>query len=91
MFHCCSIVVASCQCLYHAWCIGFHMLISTRCKRKTCGKAFDEEWQKNMGFKMNEDLTKGMLFALNIHLLFCKVVGIFVRFCTCPTYVVLID
>jgi hypothetical protein len=44
MFHCCDIVVVSCQCLYHSWCLGFHLQLSTTCGKKTCGKTFNMEW-----------------------------------------------
>jgi hypothetical protein len=27
-FHCKDIIVASCGCTYHAWCLGFHMKMS---------------------------------------------------------------
>jgi hypothetical protein len=33
MFHCCDIVVVSCQCLYHSWCLGFHLQLSTTCRK----------------------------------------------------------
>jgi len=55
MFHCCDIIVASYKCMYHAWCFGFHMQLSTRCKNPTCGVIFDQEWQESMGFETIED------------------------------------
>jgi hypothetical protein len=42
MFHYCDIVMASCQCVYHSWCLNFQLQLSTSCARKTCGKTFNE-------------------------------------------------
>jgi hypothetical protein len=62
MFHCCNIVVASCQCVYHSWCFNFQLQLSTSCARKTCGKTFKEEWKINMGYKTCKELRHGKLF-----------------------------
>ncbi len=34
-FHCKDIIVASCGCTYHAWCLGFHMKMFHQCGQPT--------------------------------------------------------
>jgi hypothetical protein len=52
MFPCYDIVVASCKCMYHLWCMGFHLQIFGHCAKVSCNLLFHLEWIRSMGFKV---------------------------------------
>lgn len=45
-----EVVVAPCQCTYHAWCVASHLKSSTKCADGLCSKEFDSDWCVSMGF-----------------------------------------
>ncbi len=45
-----EVVVAPCQCTYHAWCVASHLKSSTKCVDGLCSKEFDSDWCVSMGF-----------------------------------------
>ncbi len=52
VFPCYDIVVASCRCMYHLWCMGFHLQFSGNCTKVSFNLPFHPKWIRNMGFKV---------------------------------------
>ena len=44
-----DVVMGSCGCLYHLWCILTHCWISRSCGNQSCKKEFTAAWMENMG------------------------------------------
>jgi hypothetical protein len=55
-FHCKDIVMSSCGCMYHPWCLGFLLQTSQVCGKSTCGEKFDFEWRTNVGFMLGDSI-----------------------------------
>jgi hypothetical protein len=51
-----EIVVTSYACVYHPWCLGFHMLQSHTCAKKMCSKPFHHMWCSSVGFKLIDNI-----------------------------------
>ncbi len=63
--HCKDIIVASCGCTYHAWCLGFHMKMFHQCGQPTYGARFDSKWVTSMGFMITQNIPKALPFGGN--------------------------
>jgi len=50
-----DMLMATCGCMCHCWCIGLHLQQSKHCARESCGTLFNNEWATSVGFKMVED------------------------------------
>jgi hypothetical protein len=64
-FHCKDIIVASCGCTYHTWCLGFHMKMFHQCGQPTYGARFDFKWVTSMGFMITQNILKALPFRSN--------------------------
>jgi hypothetical protein len=59
-------VVASCDCVYHPWCIAIHVQLFATCVEVSCGRPLDKKWCINMGYKPN--LNVGDQHELHKHM-----------------------
>jgi hypothetical protein len=46
-------VVASCDHVYHLWCIAVHVQLSNTYAKVSCGRPLNQNWCINMGYKPN--------------------------------------
>ncbi len=53
-FHCKDIMMGSCWCMYHPWCLGFLLQTFWVCGKSKCGKKFDFGWCTSVGFMLGD-------------------------------------
>jgi hypothetical protein len=60
LFKCHNVMVSSCGCTYHAFCMGVHLVIikSVFCARPTCGQVLSQDWMISQGFNQVNMLLK---------------------------------